>query len=695
MASAVPELPATRGWTDRARGDSTPAGLPLGWMHAGIVLVASAYSLVTVSSFIAHGLTRNHLLEPVTAMVSWLALLVFRLGRVRLSGAIVVSATWIELTWSMHASPHAGYTSLGIYVLLIVCTGLVLGGRAALLVAGVSWILAPIASATSGRPSLGFGAAVTTNDAVQIWIIFVVQTGVAALLVRVALLSWSEAAAIRDASRIRYERLFASAEEGLVSLDREGRVVASNPAASRLLSLAPEALAGAKLDEVLQQMATDASVSGKLENLLQSASALGLDTQAGHRIFVEITNRRPPDSAASESLVVLREVTPRILAERKEAALTERLNQAQRVETVGRLAGTVAHDFNNILTAVSGCASLLADHGDPEVRTLSAEIEHAADQGAALTRQLLAFSRRDRVSPEIQDVSRIVREAEPLLRRLLGDRHQLVVDAEEGARALVDRGQMQQVLVNLVANAREAMTESGTVHLRVLAAGDSESIGRQVLLEIADSGGGMGPEVQDRIFEPFFTTKPNGRGTGLGLATVQGIVETWNGAISVDTAPGRGSIFRIAIPGKDPAESGSEATSVALPALGHDEAILVVEDEEAVRRLISRVLERAGFRVVVVERPEHAAAIAAEEQVDFLLTDVQMPGLTGPQVRVLVEQRRPGIPVLYISGWIEPSQAGQLGPDVNVLLKPFHPDALVRRIRSLLDARREGDGGRS
>ncbi len=695
MAPPTSAPPHSQGWADGWH-DPSPVRLPARWIHAGVLVAAVAYTAVFIASFLTQGFTIPHLLEPMAAGAAWLALLLFHRGRTTLAAAVVVTTVWVELTWSLHVSAIGPFTSLSVYVLLIVSSGLVLGGEAAVIVAGASWIFVPVAVVSSGRTGLGFGPSVGTSDAVLIWAIFLIQTGSAALLIRLALRSWIEAASVRDASQVRYARLFSNAEDGLVTLDQEGRIVASNPAASRLLDLPPENLAQKKLEELLLGLAADLPVVGEADPFLRDGSAVGLETTRGHRVFVEITSRRQSqDPTAVESLVVLRDVTPRVVAERREALLTERLRQAQRVETVGRLAGTVAHDFNNLLTAVNGCASLLSEHADPEVRTLAREIEHASDQGAALTRQLLAFSRRDRVSPEVQDISRIVREAEPLLRRLLGDRHQLVVETEEGALGLVDRGQVQQVLVNLVANARDAMTESGTVHLRVLVSGDSGAIGRQVLLEIEDSGSGMEPEVQDRLFEPFFTTKPHGRGTGLGLATVQGIVEGWNGAIGVDSAPGRGSIFRLAIPGTEPPEQSTPSAKPAVVALGRNETILVVEDEASVRRLVCRVLERAGFRTVTVERPEQAPLVAANQPIDLLLTDVQMPGLTGPQVRALVQERRPGLPVLFITGWIEPSQHAGLGADANVLLKPFHPDALVRRIRTLLDAARTDETGDS
>ena len=337
----------------------------------------------------------------------------------------------------------------------------------------------------------------------------------------------------------------ANAEDGLVTLDQEGRIVASNPAASRLLDLPPEDLAGKKLEELLLGLAADLPVVGEADPFLRDGSAVVLETTSGHRVFVEITSRRQSqDPTAVESLVVLRDVTPRVIAERREALLTERLRQAQRVETVGRLAGTVAHDFNNLLTAVNGCASLLSDHADPEVRTLAGEIEHASDQGAALTRQLLAFSRRDRVSPEVQDVvtdrprGRAVAPPPPGRSPPTrgGNRRGSARPGGSGPGSAGTRQPGGQ-------RPRRHDRERHRLHLRVLVSGDSGAIGRQVLLEIEDSGSGMEPEVQDRLFEPFFTTKPHGRGTGLGLATVQGIVEGWNGAIGVDSAPGRGSTF--------------------------------------------------------------------------------------------------------------------------------------------------------
>ncbi|MBI5239660.1 MAG: PAS domain-containing protein [Elusimicrobia bacterium] len=372
----------------------------------------------------------------------------------------------------------------------------------------------------------------------------------------------------------------------------------------------------------------------------------------------------------------------------------ERFLQSQKMEAVGQLAGGVAHDFNNILTAIKGYSEfLLGDFtaGDPR-REDVAEIRRAADRAASLTRQLLAFSRRQVLAPRSVDLKEVVSAMAPMLRRLLGEdvRFEARLDPRP-VLAFVDQGQMEQVLMNLVVNARDAMPQGGAVTVsaaNVPRPGGPGPAG--VLLAVADTGLGMSPEVLAHLFEPFFTTKEKGKGTGLGLATVYGIVKQSGGEIEVDSAPGRGSVFRIQLPASQEAAAAQGAAAAAGPPPAGTETVLLVEDEEAVRALSARTLARAGYRVLSAGDARSALELVQDGSVkaDLLLTDVVLPGLSGPDLAARLLQARPRLKVLFISGYEDGILAkhGMLAPDVVLFLKPFTPDSLLRKVREVLDA---------
>jgi signal transduction histidine kinase len=375
--------------------------------------------------------------------------------------------------------------------------------------------------------------------------------------------------------------------------------------------------------------------------------------------------------------------------------LDDQLRHAQRLESVGQLAGGVAHDFNNLLTAVAGNAAVLAEHADPEVRELAAEIREAQERGSGLTRQLLAFARREARVEERLDAAEVAGGVRRLAERLLGARHRLVVEASGPAHVRVDRGQLEQVLLNLVANARDALPDPGDVMVRVqpleLAAarslGSELAAARQVLLEVRDQGVGMTPEVRARIFEPFFTTKPRGQGTGLGLSTVHGIVAQSGGHVAVETAPGAGATFRVFLPASAETPAGDAPRPGAAPPRGGDEAILLVEDDPHVRALAHRVLARAGYRVTAASNGGEALAFHGSVAPRLLVTDVAMPGMDGFELAARLREGSPHLRVLFMSGYYEQggaSPGGAVSPR-DVLAKPFQPEELLRRVRAALD----------
>jgi two-component system, cell cycle sensor histidine kinase and response regulator CckA len=363
------------------------------------------------------------------------------------------------------------------------------------------------------------------------------------------------------------------------------------------------------------------------------------------------------------------------------------LRQAQKMEAVGRLAGGIAHDFNNLLTAISGYSEFLIEgQTDPRQRRYAEEIRRAATRAAALTGQLLAFSRRQVLQPRVLDLNAVVGDMDMMLRRLIGEDVELVTMLDPAlAPVLADPTQVEQVIVNLAVNARDAMPHGGSVTIETLNV--ETDADRFVELRLTDTGIGMTDEERRQLFDPFFTTKDGG--TGLGLATVHGIVEQSGGTIDVDSAPGLGSSFRILFPAveaplsdREPAEHGTA------PARG-SETILLVEDEAVVRQLVAEILESNGYDVLQAADGPSALELLRRHTgpVDLLVTDVVMPGMSGPEVANAVSAMLPGTRVLYISGYTDSAigHHGVLEPGIAFLQKPFSAGDLTRKVRALLD----------
>jgi two-component system cell cycle sensor histidine kinase/response regulator CckA len=386
------------------------------------------------------------------------------------------------------------------------------------------------------------------------------------------------------------------------------------------------------------------------------------------------------------------------ITERK--GLENQFRQAQKMEAIGHLAGGIAHDFNNLLTVMGGYSDMLLAELPPEDsnREMVGEIRQAADRAAALTRQLLAFSRRTVLEPRVVDLNELVRDHEKMLRRLIGEDVQLTTDLEVALdRVKVDPGQLGQVIMNLAVNARDAMPTGGRLRIetRSVAPNDvaAEALpeatsGLYILLAITDTGVGITPDVRAHLFEPFFTTKQPGKGTGLGLATVYGIVKQSGGFIAVDSEPGRGTAFKIYFPAvtdaisTDPSPSGRRSRAVGA------ETILLVEDEDAVRSMINVVLRRAGYTVLETGRSSEAIRLAGEQRrIDLLITDVVMPEMGGRELVEQVARVRPAIKVLYLSGYTDDAvvRHGVLQAEVAFLQKPFAMAALTNKVRQVLD----------
>jgi PAS domain S-box-containing protein len=380
--------------------------------------------------------------------------------------------------------------------------------------------------------------------------------------------------------------------------------------------------------------------------------------------------------------------------------LEEQYRQAQKMEAVGRLAGGVAHDFNNLLTAILGYSELiLADAPrDAPWRDDLKQILEAGTRGASLTRQLLAFSRRQIIEPTLLDLNVIVTEMRPMLTRLIGEDVEVLLHlAQDRTPVVADRSQIEQVVMNLTINARDAMPKGGRLTIATRAVELDEDYaamhrnvkpGRYEALTVTDTGTGMTAEVKAHLFEPFFTTKEAGKGTGLGLATVYGIVTQSGGSIGVYTELGRGTSVHVYFPQAEtvPAESEPRQAPVTLTGT---ETILVVEDSDGLRVLVTRLLDRLGYRVLPAARDDEALKIFDEEPtIDLVLSDVIMPGASGPDLMLRLTERRPDLKVIYMSGYSEEaiSHHGVLNRDIAFLQKPFTAQLLARKIRETLDA---------
>ena len=416
-------------------------------------------------------------------------------------------------------------------------------------------------------------------------------------------------------------------------------------------------------------------------------------TRDGRTITCEWFNTPLMDGDRFTGLLCLaRDVTDRLVLE-------EQFRQAQKMEAVGQLAGGVAHDFNNLLTLINGYSDIVLaalPPGDPNREPIAA-VHQAGQRSAGLTRQLLAFSRKQVLAPKVLDLNGVVADTASLLRRVIGEDVRLSTAPGQGLWPVkADRGQVEQVLLNLAVNARDAMPTGGRLTIETRNAELDEGYaaahadarpGDYVLVAVSDTGTGMSDEVKARIFEPFFTTKEAGKGTGRGLATVYGIVKQSGGHVGVYSEVGRGTTFKVYLPRAAPESGAAKAPSQFRRPPRGTETVLVVEDEDAVRALTRHVLQHSGYTVVEAEDAAAAVRAAAGHGIDLLVTDVVMPGLGGRELAERLRASRPGLKVLFLSGYTDDAvvRHGVLHEAVNFLQKPFSPTALAHKVREALD----------
>ncbi len=399
---------------------------------------------------------------------------------------------------------------------------------------------------------------------------------------------------------------------------------------------------------------------------------------------------------------LIRETRERAATQEALRHTEEMLLHSQKMDAIGRLAGGVAHDFNNLLTAIIGYADLLTRRlkDDPVGRQDAQVIHQAGEQAAGLTRQLLAFSRKQLLQPKVIDLNQIVTSLHKMLQRIIGEHIEIRTEpAADLWRVRADAGQLEQVIVNLGVNARDAMPRGGRLTIRTVnftlaeEAGEAQlDLGDYVALEVSDTGVGMDAATKSRIFEPFFTTKGPGKGTGLGLATVYGIVRQTGGGIIVQSERGVGTTFRILLPREDAALDHAETPQAVAVSLAHAERILFVEDDELVRELMSIVLREHGYDLLTAPSGREAIRLAEQHgaSIDLLISDVVMPEMNGAEVAQRVHALAPGAKVLFVSGYSEADMTDQgLGVIAfEILQKPFRPDDLARKVREVLDGTR-------
>jgi len=488
-----------------------------------------------------------------------------------------------------------------------------------------------------------------------------------------------------------------SSQDAIIGMTLDGVITSWNAGAVRIYGYSAAEASGQPVAMLAPPERQD-EVARVLDRLRQGAPSEQLETVRVRKdgrpvaVSLSVSPIRDDQGVLSGISTIARDIT----AHRQ---LEEQFRHAQKMEAVGQLAGGVAHDFNNLLTVINGYSELLLSALPANVPTwqAAAQIHRAGERAAALTRQLLAFSRQAVLDPQVLDLNAVVLEIDKMLRRLIGEDIELATALQpEIDRVFVDPGQIDQVIINLVVNARDAMPQGGQLTLETRNVELDESYaathlaakpGHYVMLAVTDTGCGMPPEIKARIFEPFFTTKATGKGTGLGLATVYGIIKQSGGGIEVYSEIGVGTTFKIYLPAVGRAAAVAPAAPAAIP--GGTETLLLVEDDAAVRGIALLALESCGYRVLAAAGAREALRLADEHRdaIDLLVTDVVMPEMNGRQVAAAVKARCPAARVLYLSGYTDGAviRHGILETEVAFLQKPFKPSDLASKVRTLLD----------
>ncbi len=523
----------------------------------------------------------------------------------------------------------------------------------------------------------------------------------------------------RERAEARFQAVLEAAPDAIVGVDRAGDIVLANRQTERMFGYSKHELSGRPVRQLIADGLPEDIWQVRARGLVvPSRDALpGLaQRKDGHAFPVEMTISGLETEDGPVGCLVIRDVTERLHAQAEQERLRAeaeserieaRMHRAQRLESLGQLAGGVAHDFNNLLAVILNYGTFVIEEAQaqqPDVAAIARDAEQvvrASRRGTELTHQLLAFARREVIRPRVLDLNQVIQDVEQMLRRSIGEHIALRTQlADRLPRVVADPGQIEQVLVNLAVNARDAMPSGGhlTIETGVVEVDSDHAAnrpgldpGRYARMRVSDTGTGMEKDVVDRAFEPFYTTKRSGEGTGLGLATVYGIVTQARGSVQIYSEPGLGTTVSILLPVTD--ESGRPepppAPEPARAAQGSGETILVVEDEPALRELACRILDAAGYRVLMAESGTVALALAAEHagEIELLLTDVIMPGILGKELAERLLAEDPKVRVLYMSGYAQPILASQgtLDDGVTLIEKPFGKTELLAAVRHQLD----------
>lgn len=658
------------------------------WVTIGCGISAVAYAVLAGATFAEWGSDLGHGQPSLLTVMfaSLVGMIVARERNVIVGGMIAVMAVWVESSITLLLTTRFPDASLLGTMPVVVAAALLLrprkSGMLALIAVILPWPLvlsSPAVAQTGVTSEVTYWLIVHTMATLAVW---------ALVILGLSILDRTFDEVVRKERDLA--ETIARAPDGIMVLDANGLVQVVNPAAEVILGQTRDRAIGQPVGTVFaaadrtvrRESPVDFDSPGERPHVWTIARA------TGERVDVEVT-WRTMDGGRRQLL--LRDVSERLRAEARRREMELQLAHAQRLEAVGQLAGGIAHDFNNILTIVGASAEVLKmEIGRTRPVPLLDDILAAQERGAALTRQLLAFARRDVAQSRVFDLGEQVRSLQRLLERVGGEQVQVEVEIEPECRISADVGQVEQALVNLVANARDAMPAGGRCTVAVSRVTDD--IGDTwVRMTVTDRGTGMDDATRARAFEPFFTTKPRGRGTGLGLAAVHGMILQSGGRADITSARGVGTTVTLEFPlASAPVDESSKRMPLRQPGVGG--TVLIAEDDDGTRGAVARVLESLGYTVLQAADGGRATQIAGTHPggIDLLLTDVMMPGLSGPQLAEALREGVPSLPVIFMSGYPEDALAAVPGLhlETDFLAKPFTSASLGDRVTAKLRVRR-------
>lgn len=671
--------------------ESTARGfhLLLAWVLVWILL------LLTIGvPFFAARPTGAGIVSVVLGVATLGALYLVRAGRVRAASLLFLISVWSMAEASSAVGGGLRGVSTALVVLIIVNAGWLLG-RASAIILTVATLLIALAESLAayfGHPlPLYF-----PGNPIGLWMLFAGYLLFALNPILAILETLRRQVAALRRSEERFHTIVDSVNDAIFMHDIDtGRILDVNRRAGEMYGYPAEEMRRLSV-EALSEGHPPHSQAEAVKHMARARAGTPetFEWLARHRdgrlFWVEVAMRCERVSCEDRLFVVVRDITER-----------KQLTEAQKMESIGRLAGGIAHDFNNVLTVINGYSRLILagmNSEDPLRRRLE-EINRAGEHAAGVTKQLLAFSRKQLLQPRLVDCNRVVESMRPMLATLVEEDVKLSVKLYEGATTVyADPHQLEQVILNLAVNARDAMPQGGTLLIETAVvesdAGGarlhSAKAGTYVMLAMTDSGLGIDDETRQHIFEPFFTTKPIGKGTGLGLSTIHGIVEQSGGYVEVASEPGRGTTFRVYLPKvADAPDDSSELDGASLAAMAGTEIVLVVEDQAKVREYVAEALTTYGYGVIQAENGSEALLVCKEgtKGIHLVLTDVVMPDLSGRELADRLAEQRPDIKVLFMSGYTEDAilRRGALREGAEFIHKPFSPAQLAARVRRMLD----------